>query len=80
MIIRFDRSPRQPVALFVAPWHDAAGRKQPGHAVGWLGADGEFYGARDVHAGTDHDAILAAWRSKARSLGLPVLELPDAHP
>lgn len=80
MIIRWDRAPRHPVALFVAPWHDASGRKQPGHTVGFLANDGEFYGARDVRQDAHHDACLAAWRDDARRKGLPVIELADARP
>lgn len=80
MIIRFDRTPYRPVALFIAPSHDAAGRRIPGDVVGYLGADGEFYGARDVTPGDKRAAILAAWKQHAADQGLPCLDLPDARP
>lgn len=80
MIIRWDRATRHPIALFIAPWFDASGNRQPGHVVGYLGADGEFTGCRDVRDGPDHDACLEAWRFGAREKGLPILDLPDARP
>lgn len=80
MIIRWDRTPYRPLALFIAPRHDANGKRIPGDVVGYLGADGEFYGARDISPGAKRSAIIAAWKLYAFKQGVLVLELPDARP
>lgn len=65
--VRFDDYCRDRVALFVAPWSPG------GSTVGYVGADGQLYGCRDVSQSPNHDSIVRAWTDEAARNGLPVL-------